>query len=70
MTMSKKPKGSGDPLAITFTAELDKAWSTPDGGWKLTLATGQEHGTEIIQAVTLRGYLLQVAILPVQPEDT
>lgn len=54
---------------ITFAAIFGKATTTVDGGWNVTFQVSQDHATQLMQLSTLRDTLLQVAVIPVMPEQ-
>lgn len=58
-------EGTGNVASITFTALFDQARTTPDKGWKVTLAVSQDEALKITQLAQLAETLLQVAIIPI-----
>lgn len=58
--MPDKTKG------LTFLAIFNKATTTIDGGWNVTLSISQEQADTITKLAELRDTVLQVAIIPIE----
>ena len=49
---------------IAFKAVLNKAQTTIDGGWRVTLDVSQDEADEILKLTNFRDYVLTVGIIP------
>jgi hypothetical protein len=55
---------------ITFTATLNKAWTSIDGGWKVTFDIPESDSLSVLQLSQLRNTVLAVGIVPnLESED-
>lgn len=42
------------------------AKTTPDGGWRLTFDVSNDEATKVVQIVSLKDLLLQMAVVPIE----
>lgn len=50
---------------VTFQAMFYNAKSLPNGEWRVTLDVDKESAASVLQLSQLDGYLLQVAVIPI-----
>ena len=61
---ANNPKEGTGVSNITFQAIFNKATTTLDGGWNVTLSLPSSEALQVTQLATLTEQLLQVAIIP------
>lgn len=54
-----------DDIAVTFQAVFAKAVTLQDGSWRLTLDLQEGFDKTISDIASLRGKILQVALVPI-----
>jgi hypothetical protein len=60
---------SSSDQAVTFQAIFNKATTTIDGGWNVTLSVSNDEAQRILQLSNMRDQVLQVAIIPSESGD-